>query len=388
MSKRTFFRHIRDEESQNDFFISLLSWSLEHNPRVLNAIHDDLQFTDQAEIVATQRRSALANHPENDRERTLDWVVGDTDKLVGYESKTGSSVPKTKQLTEELRKLEMDQNSEGRDVYLYAVTDHTVNPLEGTNAKWLSWYEVAERVQSLDPTTDSIRILQDMFENEDYDKFSGFDEFEQTREWFTNHEHQLVKLAFEVDHHLDRIEIYTKHRDNVPHHSNVEGLEYAYKYKSRTINQSILTIPFHPTGRPEYVDNYYDLLLIAPAMRNELGVYMHLNTSQSPDLQSFVQANVESLSNMIGEHGMELRTSWNRLNHPDRAMKRYSDINNIKQVLGDKVGEEYWKRLYFGWEIDIKREPAHIVNETTERMNKLYRLFFDPAENLVDRPEW
>jgi hypothetical protein len=388
MSKGTFFRHIKDEESQNDFFVSLLSWSLNHDARALNTIHNNLHFTDEAEVIATQRRSDLENHPENDKDRTLDWVIGDSDKIVGYESKTGSSAPKTKQLTEELRKLKMDQNSGGRDVYLFAVTDHTVNPLDGNKFEWLSWYEVAERIRSLEATTDSIKILQNMFKNENYEKFSGFDEFAQTREWFIDHEKQFVRLAFEVDHELDKIEIYTDGKNHLPHHNNKDRLDYAYKYNSRMINQSILNIPFHPAGEPEYVDNQYDLLLMIPALQNRLAVYMHINTGKEEQLKEFVEQNVEDLLKIINEHEMELRTSWNRLNHPDRELKIYSSHNSIRDVLDDKIGEKYWKRLYFGWEIDTEPDSDVIVNQVVEKINKLFDIFYDPAAELIDQPNW
>ena len=92
MTKRTFFRHIRGEESQNDFFLSLLAFSLEHGPEVLNAIHDDLTFSSQAEVVASQRDGLPKNSSDSDN-FTLDWVVRDSDKLVGYESKTESGIP-------------------------------------------------------------------------------------------------------------------------------------------------------------------------------------------------------------------------------------------------------------------------------------------------------
>lgn len=104
------FRHIDGEKSLNDFFSSLLARS--NTSRVLNAVHREIRFRNDAEVVATQR-DGLDEHPdENSKLRTLDWVVKDGGKMVGYESKTGNPLDAT-QLQEERRKL--NENADGRE---------------------------------------------------------------------------------------------------------------------------------------------------------------------------------------------------------------------------------------------------------------------------------
>lgn len=385
MAKRTFFRYIRDEESQNDFFFSLLAFSLDNGPALLNAIHDDLNFSDQAEVVATQRNGLSRDPPESESSYILDWVVRDTDKLVGYESKTGSGVPSNGQLDGELNKLEA--NSRGRDIVLCAFTDHHKNPISRGDVRWLSWYDVARRVRSLDLADGSIKILQEMFDEEGYDQFSGFDTFEQSREWLLNHERQVVKLAFETDRRGDKFELHTNGRNHLPQHTATKSLTKASKTQSHALNQSIYAISLHPVGQPKYASKGYNLCLLAPVIRNEIKTYMHIKASQD-ELEEFVRTNATTLSKMVEERGMVLRTSWNRLNHPDREMKEYTQQGEVEDVLEHKAGTEYWKRLYFGWEVDTDQSAEGIAEETTDHFTELHRLFFEPAEGLVDVPDY
>lgn len=385
MVQRTFFRHIRGEESQTDFFVSLLSYSLDHGPEVLNKIHDNIEFTDEAEIVATQR-AGLRNTPESGVNYILDWVIRDGEKLVGYESKTGSGVPSNSQLDGELEKLAA--NSEGRDVFLYVFSDHAQNPLGQSDVQWLSWYDVAHRIKALNPTTDSIKILQEMFDHEGYQRFSGFDTFEQSREWFTRHETQIVQLAFELERHLEGLEIYTGGNNHMRWHTSTGNLPRLFQNQSRSLNESYHTIPFHPDGTPAYVNNHYGLCLFASAFSNEVGAYMHLHTAKNENLQEFVKENSDQLVALVNDHRMELRTSWNRLNHPEREIQRYREIDSVRDVLEEDVGTEYWKRLYFGWHIDLDQEPTAIVDEVCERFQLLSSLFIDPADGLVNVPNW
>jgi hypothetical protein len=385
MSEKTFFSHIQDEESQNDFFISLLSATLKHDATVLNAIHEDLEFTDQAEIVATQRSNLSLSHPKNEHKRTLDWVVRDKNKLVGYESKTNGNEPSKKQLIEEHRKLE--RNSKGRDVFLYVFTDHPTDPIDWEKVTWISWYDVARQVRELDTYTDSIRLLQKMFDNKNYENFDGFESFEQSREWFTRHEKQIVQLAVEADRHLNEVDLYTEGTNHLPHHTNKWNLTNLLKHDSHSINQSIHLIPFHPTGQSEYVDKKYDIILAASSIKNELNISMHLHTSKNK-LEEFVQSNSETLAQIVDSHGMILQTSWNRLNDPKRNFKEYSDPDEIKDVLSKKIGSEYWKRLYFGWEINTTQSPNEIVSETVHRISELYEIFYEPATDFDKIPEY
>lgn len=385
MVKSTFFRHIQDEESQNDYFLSLLAFSLDHGPTVLNAIHDDLTFSSEAKVVASQRDGLPRTHYDS-KNFILDWVVRDSDKLVGYESKTDSGVPSDEQLKGELEKLEA--NSGDREVFLYVLTDHHKNPLKRADIGWLSWFDVASRIQSLDATNDSIKILQKMFEDKGYDRFSGFDKFDQSREWLLNHEEQIIKLAFELDRYSEKYEIYTNGHNHVPQHTTTKQLTHALKYRSKTLNQSVYALSYHPSGSPNYATKGYNPCLLAPAIKNEVGLYMHLDANRTDDVERFVRDNATALSVMVEDAGMTLRTSWNRLNHPERKMKQYSDKNVIEGILKNKIGAEYWKRLYFGWQLDTDQPAREIVKELNNKADKLYHLFFNPAEELENVPQF
>lgn len=97
------FRYITNEESLNNFFAGLISAVVEDGPSVLNSIHDEIQFSNQVEIVGTQRDGYGQYSAANESKRTLDWVIEDDEVLVGYESKRGKSVPNdVQQLHEEL----------------------------------------------------------------------------------------------------------------------------------------------------------------------------------------------------------------------------------------------------------------------------------------------
>jgi len=85
---------------------------------------------------------------------------------------------------------------------------------------------------------------------------------------------------------------------------------------------------------------------------------------------------------------MKLRTSWNRLNHPERGFKEYSDTNDIKEVLSERVGSDHWKQLFFGWDINTGQAPNEIVTETAHRISELYGLFYEPATDFDKIPEY
>lgn len=156
--KHDFFRYVDGEESQTDFFVSLLSRT--DTARVLNAIHDNLEFDDSAYVRATQR-DGLPHHPEeNDKRRTIDWVVEDNTKLVGYELKTGNDSLYSKQLREERRKLE--HNSGRKNVHLFGVTEDVHKPDYGADASWLSWFDIGASVIDIENKSEAIEIMADL----------------------------------------------------------------------------------------------------------------------------------------------------------------------------------------------------------------------------------
>lgn len=376
MTKKTeLFRHIKGEEALNDFFVSFLSWSLEEDPIVLNAIHDNLNFSEDAEIIATQRQGLPRSSSETESTYILDWVISDHDKLVGYESKTDGSVPTSRQLNGELEKLKANQG--GRDSWLFAITDHSQQPssVEQTDANWLSWYHIAERVLDIDTNDKSIQLLQSMFEYKDYDGFSGFSEFERDSHWLTKHDTEFIELAFDVDRHLDDIHIYTEGNTNL-WHSTSKNLQKLKQKSYSTINQAYLSIPYHPEGSHHCVENHYRLSIFLPALENDLRVYMDINANQGDHLDEFVRNNAETFTEIIREHDMNLLTSYNSLNTPHNELLKYNNPDEVKQVLSEYAGQDNWKRLQFGWHVPTNQSARTIVIETAERLQQLRNLFY------------
>jgi len=193
-------------------------------------------------------------------------------------------------------------------------------------------------------------------------------------------------LAFEIDRRSEEFEIYTRGNNHVPQHTTTKQLTQVFNNRSKTINQSVYAISYHPADQPRYVKKGYNLCMLAPALENKIGIYVHLNTARTDEIEDFVRNNATVLSGIAEEYDMTLRTSCNRLNHPERGMKRYTDSEEIEQVLEDKIGSEYWKRLYFGWNIDIGQQADDILAEASDRTAILYRLFFDSPDRLEDSP--
>lgn len=387
--KQNIFRYIGDEESQNDFFVSLLAWSLEDGPEVLNAIHDELEFSDEAEVIATQRNGLPRDASENPGSRILDWVVRDTGKLVGYESKTGNGHPGKTQLQQEHRRLEA--NSGGRDVYLFAFSDHAQEPasIDSSPAEWLSWYRVAERVLELDTEDIAIRMLQNMFKKEDYDGFTGFTEYKRENRWLTRHGSEFVELAFDVNRYLDEIEIYTDGNTHLWHSTSM-NLEKLRSKDYSTINQAYHIINYHPVDESGYVENYYRPAIFLPALENDLRVYMDINARKRDSNKEFVQENATTLARLVKDQDMHLRTSWNSFNTPKREFLDYDSVDEIESVLTEKAGRENWKRLLFGWGVSVEQSPRSIILETAQRIEELYEPFFEESEYFTEDelPEW
>jgi len=389
VAKRHLFRYIGGEESQNDFFVSLLAWSLEDGPQVLNAVHDELTFSDKAKVIATQRNGLSRDAPENPGSRILDWVVRDTDKLVGYESKTGDGYPGKTQLQQEHRRLEA--NSGGRDVYLFAFSDHAQEPesIDSSQAEWLSWYQVAERVLELDTEGKATRMLQDMFKEEDYDGFTGFTEYKRKNRWLTRHGSEFVELAFDVNRHLDEIEVYTSGNTHLWHSTSM-NLEKLRSKGWSTINQAYHIIHYHPVDDSESVENYYRPAIFLPALENDLRVYMDINARKRDSNKEFVQENTSTLAHLVKDQDMHLCTSWNSFNTPEREFLDYDSVDEIESVLAEKAGRENWKRLLFGWKVSVDQSPRSIILETAEKIEELHEFFFAESEYFTEEelPEW
>ncbi|WP_338738164.1 hypothetical protein [Haloplanus salilacus] len=388
------FRHIDNEESFNDFFAGLVSTALDNGPTVLNEIHEGFQFSSQAAVVGTQR-NGYGNHiSANESNRTLDWVIEDDELLIGYESKRGKDVPKDSQLREELRKLNANSNT-GQQPVLFVFTDHMTEPrlLDDDSIRWLSWYDVADRILTINTDDPAIKLLQTMFEETDYDGFSGFTTFEQSPQWLVRHDTEFVNMAFELDRHLDGVKLYT-----------AQGSVDADAYTSRSIdllrrkdyisaNHAYLTAHYHPTGLAQAVQNNYRISVLVPAMSNDIFLCLDMNGRKNNEVQEFVKENSQQLITLVNNYDLTVKTSYNSFNNPDHELLEYDSEDELEMIFQKKCGESNWKRLLFGWDIAAKQPPKEIVRECVSRIHELNDVFFESSDYFdsnqlpVSKPE-
>lgn len=388
------FRHIDNEESFNDFFAGLVSTALDNGPTVLNEIHEGFQFSSQAAVVGTQRNGYGNYTSANESNRTLDWVIEDDELLIGYESKRGKDVPKDSQLREELRKLNANSNT-GQQPVLFVFTDHMTEPrlLDDDSIRWLSWYDVADRILTIDTDDPTIKLLQTMFEETDYDGFSGFTAFEQSPQWLVRHDTEFVNMAFELDRHLDGVKLYT-----------AQGSVDADAYTSRSIdllrrkdyisaNHAYLTAHYHPTGLAQAVKNNYRISVLVPAMSNDIFLCLDMNGRKNNEVQEFVKENSQQLITLVDNYDLTVKTSYNSFNNPDHELLEYDSEDELEMIFQKKCGESNWKRLLFGWDIAAKQPPKAIVRECVSRIHELNDVFFESSDYFdsnqlpVSKPE-
>ncbi|XGI84745.1 hypothetical protein ACEU6E_10540 (plasmid) [Halorutilales archaeon Cl-col2-1] len=173
-----------DEEDLNQQVTSHFYYSLKEGSTLVNKALQDIpiSFSNDASVVAHQD-SPLPKNSNTQKDREIDWVIRDEDKLVGFESKYGAPLKK-KQLRDELKKLRM--NADDQDIYLVTITHHPskpsiINKLDGDCIYWTNWISVSKRVKQIDedklPAEQRIplQMLKDLFEVENMNPFTGFD---------------------------------------------------------------------------------------------------------------------------------------------------------------------------------------------------------------------
>ncbi|TKX37957.1 hypothetical protein EXE51_05010 [Halorubrum sp. CGM5_25_10-8B] len=371
------FRHIDGEEPLNDFFVSLLARS--DISRILNTIHDDIEFGNEASLVATQR-SGLQDHPEgNTKRRTLDWVVRDDEKLVGYESKTNDSL-ESDQLREERRKL--DENAPKRDVYLYAITEDVRKPDRSAEFTWMSWSDVGKAIHDIENKSPIIQLMSDMLKNEGYDGFRGFTPYEQDEGWFIKHQNEAIDLAVEAAERAEEIEFY--HRDRIDPHNRVQDSVSTVKSRpSRCLGPSYYVFPNHPIGYQETETTYnirgdygWYIAIVVPALHNQVYVQMNVYLSKNPEFRALFKRNATELSNIIDTEGMTVWPSWNSL-FQEETPDEFDDPDRIEKIFEKEGGKRKYKRIRMGWEIDTEKESDEIIIETARKMERLHEIFYD-----------
>ena len=388
--KHDFFRYIDGEESQTDFFVSLLDQT--DTARVLNAIHDNLEFDDSACVRATQR-DGLPHHPkENNTRRTIDWVVEDDTKLVGYESKTGNDSLYPRQLCEERRKLE--HNTGRKDVYLFGITEDVYKPDYSDDASWLSWFDVGASVIDIENKSEAIEIMSDLFKDKGYEGFTGFAPFERDESWFVTHQNDAVDLAFEVGKYADGLSLYTKKNKHTDIYNRAKrNLNKVKKNGYHSLAPSYYIFAYQPTEYFSDADTNYNtsgvgwyLAIVVPALHNE--VYAQLNTYLSKDdtARKFFNQYSEQIAQIIEENDMEFHASANSL-FSETNPTVHTDPEEISRLIENEGGEGRFKRFRIGWEIDTDQSPKDIVEDASEKIEELHEIFYNGVERRIEYSE-
>lgn len=388
--KRDFFRYVDGEESQTDFFVSLLDWT--DTARVLNAIHNDLEFDDSAYVRASQR-DGLPHHPEeNDKRRTIDWVVEDDTKLVGYESKTGNDALYPKQLREERRKLK--HNTGTKDVYLFGITEDVHKPDYAVDVSWLSWFDIGASVIDIENKSEAIKIMSDLFKNKGYEGFTGFELYERNEAWFVTHQNDAVDLAFEVEKYAERVSLYTKGNKHTDFYNRAnENLNKIKKNGYHSLGPSYYIFAYQPNEYFNGADIDYNtsrigwyLAIVVPALQNK--VYVQLNTYLSKDdtARNFFNQYSEEIAQLIDKNDMELHASGNSL-FSETTPTIHTNPEEIKALIENEGGKGQFKRFRIGWEVDTDQSPEDIVGVATEKIEELHQTFYNGVDRRTEYSE-
>ena len=380
--ERAFFRYVGNEESFTDFFVSLLARA--DTVQILNTIHEDLEFYESAEVAATQRDGLPESAPENETRRTLDWVVSDNKKLVGYESKRGSKLD-CEQLKEERRKLQ--HNAGEREVYLFAVTEDLREPVFDANARWMNWFDIGASIIEIENKSGVIEIMADLFKDNGFERFTGFTDYERDEEWFLTHQNEAVNLAFDAAKYARGLTLYT---DDTDLHNRIRSdLEEVKNKSHRGLGPAYYTFSVHPEGYNKKNQNYdithegWDIQIEVPALHNEVFVGLNAYLSKDDDLRLLFEAYSEDLIKTIQEEEMLVKASWNSLVN-EAAPTTHTDQDELLEIFENKAGEEQYKRLRIGWEVGTHQSPDAVVKETAKNIERIHGIFFDGIEQRED----
>lgn len=370
-----------DEEALNRQFAGLLSYSLEIGPDLLNGIHRDepITYTSEAELVADQE-SPLPKFTASGSDRELDWVVGDRDKLVGYESKYGDSLGET-QLSDELDKLRL--NADGRDVMLVAVTPHTTRPavvdeFADEPVCWTSWTTVSRRlgrIEERDVPAEQrpiLRMLNDLFEAEDMHPFSGFDhrDKEQYRYFIRDLRQELQGTELE---NRGEVHSWTTSDPDPPSYRRIvpKYLEVPFVRGSRDGGGT--------TKRASY------LTVTVDTETHEVHAGIAFNVREVARHEEYVDANVDELVDYATEEDLELWASMNSPNQWKLGVPKTDDPAEMRTWLTSgsrnavRVDDTDYKKARFVSECPAE-DPASLVLAVQERVLAFYEDFLRSDE--------
>lgn len=364
-----------DEETLNQQFAGYLHYSLQFSPELLNAIHRDqpLSFSKAAEIAAHQD-SPLPRYTDIGPDREIDWVVRDTDKLVGYESKY-SALLYEDQLRDELAKLRL--NAEDRDVSLVVFTMNTtpaglLDRFTDEPVYWMSWYTVYRRLRQT-PETDVrpeqrpiLRMLQDLFEAEDMHPFTGFDQHDklQYRYFIRDLRQELVGTDLE--------------NPGKVHTSTTRDPEPS---SWKRLVSKRLDIPFLRESREDdwsRMTSYLTVIVDTETHRVHVGIVFNLREIDAH--RDYLAENMDAVLDYVSQEDMEMWASFNSLNQWEAGVATTRDPGEMRSWLENGSrnavqvdGTDYKKAIFLRG--CTASEPAELVQETKEQLLVLYERF-------------
>lgn len=388
----TFFEPVdRNETRQNDRVAELLRSSLQFGPEHLNLLHDEIDFTDEAEVIAIQEGLEGNNGVE------LDWLISDRDHLVGYESKVKSSLSRS-QLKSEIDELER-LNPDNTNTLVVLTDDYTVpstvETLRATNDSetqiiWSSWYDYASEIESA--SSDQLQreqyVIHDMlrqtFDEEGYlMKFEGLHHEPTGKEQVMDHQNQVVNLVHDVELVLRNspLKRWTQKGKDVFHYGDNRQGELEKDH--RHLVPKWFMFPFQQREADDF-PGVGKLTATSPGIIGQLWspeVYAVIRMApyrRNKHKDSLIN-NAEEFQDIADEHDVTMFSGWRKW----EVVQEYPP-GEISAALGDEsaIGEEEHKRIYFGYKVDgSKGNPRDIVEDIAEKLVFLNRITWEDERN-------
>lgn len=381
------------EEPLNQQVVGHIHYSLQEGAEILNKALQDvpLRFTDEASVVAYQDDPLPEKAKDTEKNREIDWVIRDKDKLVGFESKYGSSLS-GKQLSDELKKLRANV-IEDEEVYLIAITHHAGKPsiidrLGGEPVYWTNWISVSKRVKQVDeeemPAEQRVplRMLKDLFEVEDMEPFTGFDHQDknQYRYFIRDLRPELNKIGLE---NRGKVHTWTQNRANPSGYARIVP-----KY---------IPVPFVDEDRPQLNEegrprSKRASVFLAVIDTEEHNVYAGVvfGFKQVPGHRRMLREYGEEIVEECHSDGFEMWIGRNSINNRSLPPEKTQDLEEMRRWITE---EKEGKRLLEEPDIDNNYRNLWFLRECTgeeppEMFSSVVEAIEEQKERFLERDDF
>ncbi|MFC7130551.1 hypothetical protein [Haloferax chudinovii] len=374
-------------------FGALLGYSLATGSDLIEVVHQRVTLDDETRLVALQDYSELDETIDEDvSDCQIDIAFIDRTTIVGIESKRDDDLTKN-QLDRELRVLE--QNAEGRDVVLLAVTEDTNRPgvIERVDKEtehtvlWSSWHRIALQFEEeLSDGYEPIRhMVNDLFDDTGYTlQFEGFPEPALDSavylEWLQQFKHLMYDL--ETVLHSGPLYLNRGSGQNLPSfaskNTSSSNLEEPYHQPAAVALFVPFTtdagVPVNNYGKSAHVSlygNYHD---------DEVGVFLDLNPMYDGWSKDVIEANQEEIVDSVLENDMFLRISRNSHCHYDFPPKDLTTRAEISDFVEEKIGTKNGKRVMIGRFSSEEETPRETVESFASELEFFHDYFFEDGK--------